>query len=195
MLERYQRRRSSDSWDSVPLNGSARPSGPTAKSDTVKNDVCPCWMQDGGLPVNERRIVSLLKERNVPPASHELRPGLATDKQQQLFSGYPLFFRSVRFPEAYPSNLAFFGILCGFAWYELIEAVAQDIEAELRSMWCEQAHSIENMATMDRRLLKDHSGVCRTAQPAAVPATRAGDVWAGYSTTHGITDACAVHLE
>jgi hypothetical protein len=100
------------------------------------------------IPVNERHTGSRAKELDSRPVSPELRPALATDKQQQLFSRYPLFFRAVRYPEAYPSNLAFFGIQCGLGWYPLIEAAAQEIEAELRSMWCDQAPSIENMASL-----------------------------------------------
>ncbi|MFL9992383.1 hypothetical protein PQR34_14315 [Paraburkholderia sediminicola] len=101
-----------------------------------------------------------MKELNGPlPLNQELRSWLATGKQQQLFSRYPLFFRSVQYPKAYPSNLAFFGIQCGLGWYPIVEAAAREIEAELRSMWCEQAHSIENMASLDHRLLMDSSGV------------------------------------
>jgi hypothetical protein len=111
------------------------------------------------IPVNERHTGSRAKELDSRPVSPELRPALATDKQQQLFSRYPLFFRAVRYPEAYPSNLAFFGIQCGLGWYPLIEAAAQEIEAELRSMWCDQAPSIENMASLDYHLLRDESAV------------------------------------
>lgn len=89
----------------------------------------------------------------------ESRPWMAIEQQQKLFSRYPLFFRSVRYPEVYPSNLAFFGIQCGLGWYPIIEAAAQEIEAELRSMWCEQAPSIENMASLDYQLLMDESAV------------------------------------
>jgi hypothetical protein len=89
----------------------------------------------------------------------ESRPWLAIEQQRKLFSRYPLFFRSVRYPQAYPSNLAFFGIQCGLGWYPLIEAAAQEIEAELRSMWCDQAPSIENMASLDYHLLRDESAV------------------------------------
>jgi hypothetical protein len=75
----------------------------------------------------------------------ESRPWLANEEQQKLFARYPLFFRAVRYPEAYPSNLAFFGIQCGIGWYPIIEAAVHEIEAELRTMWCEQAHSVERM--------------------------------------------------
>lgn len=100
-----------------------------------------------------------LNDNDPHVAVKESRPWLAIEQQQKLFSRYPLFFRSVRYPEAYPSNLAFFGIQCGLGWYPIIEAAAQEIEAELRSMWCEQAPSIENMASLDYQLLMDESAV------------------------------------
>lgn len=109
--------------------------------------------------MNGHRPRRRVKDLNAPLVSEELRPCLATVKQQQLFSRYPWFFRSVRYPEAYPSNLAFFGIQCGLGWYALIEAAAQEIEAELRAMWCEQAHSLENVASIDHGLLMEMSGV------------------------------------
>jgi hypothetical protein len=82
----------------------------------------------------------------------ESRPWLAGEKQQQLFSRYPLFFRSVHYPKAYPSNLAFLGIQCGFGWYSIIETAAREIEQELHMMWCEQARSPEYLASMDYQL-------------------------------------------
>jgi hypothetical protein len=117
-------------------------------------------MQNGGLPVDgHRRQLSMKELLNVPPVSQESRPWFAADKQQQLFSSYPLFFRAVRYPKAYPSNLAFFGIQCGLGWYPIIEMVAQEVEAELRTMWCEQADSLQNMASLDHSLLMDTKGV------------------------------------
>lgn len=89
----------------------------------------------------------------------ESRPWLANEEQQKLFARYPLFFRAVRYPDAYPSNLAFFGIQCGFGWYALIEAAAQEIEAELRAVWREKAHHLESIASIDRGLLMEMSGV------------------------------------
>ena len=106
-----------------------------------------------------RRTRSVEEHLSTPPISQELRPWLATDKQEQLFSRYPLFFRAVRYPEVYPSNLAFFGIQCSLGWYPIVEAAAQEIEAELRTMWCEQAHSVERMASIDHGLLMEMSGV------------------------------------
>jgi hypothetical protein len=109
--------------------------------------------------VSGRRTRSVEEHLSTPPISQELRPWLATDKQEQLFSRYPLFFRAVRYPEVYPSNLAFFGIQCSLGWYPIVEAAAQEIEAELRTMWCEQAHSVERMASIDHGLLMEMSGV------------------------------------
>ena len=106
-----------------------------------------------------RRTRSVEEHLSTPPVSQELRPWLATDKQEQLFSRYPLFFRAVRYPEVYPSNLAFFGIQCSLGWYPIVEAAAQEIEAELRTMWCEQEHSVERMASIDHGLLMEMSGV------------------------------------
>jgi ribosomal protein S14 len=95
----------------------------------------------------------------------ESRPWLISEYQQKLFSQYPLFFRSVRYPKAYPSNLAFFGIQCGLGWYPLINAAAAEIERELYGMWCEQALAPEGMAAMDRELRAD-AATAREIYPA-----------------------------
>jgi hypothetical protein len=108
--------------------------------------------------VNGRRTRTRVKELEGPSISQEIRPWLATDKQQQLFSSYPLFFRSVQYPGAYPSNLAFFGIQCGLGWYPIIEAAAQDIEEQLQAMWCDQATTfLDNVAAIDHKLLLGQS--------------------------------------
>lgn len=80
------------------------------------------------------------------------RPGL-TAEQSQLISRYPLFFRAARNPEAYPSNLANFGIQCGPGWYPIIEAAAREIEHELRTMWSEPFQNPESISAMDEELL------------------------------------------
>ena len=74
---------------------------------------------------------------------------LAMQLQQELFSKFPLFFRSVHYPGAYPSNLALMGIRCGPGWFSIIEEAAQEIEQELKSEWCRQLHKPQNIASLD----------------------------------------------
>jgi hypothetical protein len=90
---------------------------------------------------------------SVSPAAEEIRPWLAIEQQRRLLSSYPLFFRAVRYPGAYPSNIANFGIRCGFGWYPIIDAAAREIEHELYTMWCAQAQAPEYLAFMDSHLL------------------------------------------
>lgn len=80
------------------------------------------------------------------------RPRL-TAEQSHLISRYPLFFRAMRNPEAYPSNLANFGIQCGPGWRPIIEAAAREIERELRTMWSEPFQNPESLSAMDEELL------------------------------------------
>ncbi|EEA03495.1 conserved hypothetical protein [Burkholderia sp. H160] len=80
------------------------------------------------------------------------RPSL-TAEQSHLISRYPLFFRAARNPEAYPSNLANFGIQCGRGWYPIIEAAAREIEQELRTMWSEPFKNPESLSAMEEELL------------------------------------------
>ncbi len=80
------------------------------------------------------------------------RPRL-TAEQSHLIAQYPLLFRAVRNPEAYPSNLAHLGIQCGPGWYPIIEAAAREIEHELRMMWSEPLQNPESLSAMDEELL------------------------------------------
>lgn len=86
-------------------------------------------------------------------SAHKSKRPKLTAEQSRLISRYPLFFRAVKSPEAYPSNLANFGIQCGRGWYPIIETAAREIEHELRSMWCDQSQNPENLSAMDKALL------------------------------------------
>ncbi|MEX3639672.1 MULTISPECIES: antitoxin Xre/MbcA/ParS toxin-binding domain-containing protein [unclassified Paraburkholderia] len=81
------------------------------------------------------------------------RPWLATAEQTQLLSRYPLFFRAVSLPDAYPSNMAHFGIQCGFGWYAIVEQLAHEIECELRAMWQDIIDFPLTLALLDQTLL------------------------------------------
>ncbi|AJX71814.1 hypothetical protein G4D42_09620 [Burkholderia pseudomallei] len=78
---------------------------------------------------------------------------MANGGQQELLTRFPLFFRAVHHPESYLANISHFGIQCGVGWYPIIEALARDIEAELRTMWREQLQFPEKLAEMDKALL------------------------------------------
>ncbi|WP_205182509.1 hypothetical protein [Burkholderia sp. LMG 13014] len=80
------------------------------------------------------------------------RPRL-TAEQSHLIARYPLFFRAMQNPEAYPSNLANVGIQCGLGWYPIIEDAAREIEHELRTMWSEPFKNPEGLSAMDEELL------------------------------------------
>ncbi|MGC6690798.1 hypothetical protein [Burkholderia pseudomallei] len=80
------------------------------------------------------------------------RPWLAIAEQEQLLSRYPLFFRAVHHPEAYPSNMAHFGIQCGFGWYAIVEELAREVEDELRAMWDELIEFPMSLALIDEAL-------------------------------------------
>lgn len=100
-----------------------------------------------------RRLV-----KTVEPVDTELHPKprmwMANTRQRELFSYFPLFFRAVHHPESYLANISHFGIQCGVGWYPIIEALARDIEAELRALWREQLQFPEQIAQMDRALLR-----------------------------------------
>ncbi|MGF6289651.1 antitoxin Xre/MbcA/ParS toxin-binding domain-containing protein [Paraburkholderia youngii] len=83
------------------------------------------------------------------------RPWLAIAEQEQLLSRYPLFFRALSLPDAYPSNMAHFGIQCGFGWYAIVEQLAHEIECELRAMWQDMIDFPLNLALLDQTLLLD----------------------------------------
>lgn len=74
-------------------------------------------------------------------------------EEQRIFSMCPLFFRAVRFPRIYPSNIANLGIGCGLGWYSLIRETAHEIELELQAMWMAQTRLPEGIALLDRGLL------------------------------------------
>ncbi|RQV65884.1 hypothetical protein DF018_22145 [Burkholderia cenocepacia] len=56
-------------------------------------------------------------------------------------------------PESYLANISHFGIQCGVGWYPIIEALARDIEVELRTIWREQIQFPERLAELDKALL------------------------------------------
>lgn len=97
----------------------------------------------------------------VQPVDTELHPKprlwMAHGGQRELFTRFPLFFRAVHHPESYPTNISHFGIQCGVGWHSIIEAMARDIEVELRAMWREQVQFPERLAEMDKALLSGRS--------------------------------------
>lgn len=96
---------------------------------------------------------------------NEVRLQRRDELQQKLFSTYPLFFRAVRFPRIYPSNIANLGIRCGLGWYSLIEDTAHEIELELQAMWMAQTRMPEGLALIDGDLLNDSSDAPYPAIP------------------------------
>lgn len=118
-----------------------------------------------------RRLV-----KTVEPVDTELHPTprmwMANSRQRELFSCFPLFFRAVHHPESYLTNISHFGIQCGVGWYPIIQALARDIEAELRALWREQLQFPEQMAQMDRVLL--HGRAAYPMLPLCTDITQAG---------------------
>lgn len=111
-----------------------RPVGEASTLDSTRNATKVCTQTDAGLHSGSSRCVT-------------------HDQKEKLVSQYPLFFRAVRHPEAYPSNLAHLGIQCGPGWYPIIEAAAQEIEHELRTMWFEPLQNPRSLSAMDEELL------------------------------------------
>jgi hypothetical protein len=100
------------------------------------------------VPLSSARMTKMKKtivDLNLLRNAH---PWLAIE-QRRLFSRHPLFFRSVHYPAAYPSNVALLGIRCGLGWYPVIEEAAQEIEQELNSEWCNQVRIPGNIASLD----------------------------------------------
>ncbi|WP_157692680.1 hypothetical protein [Burkholderia sp. ABCPW 11] len=118
-----------------------------------------------------RRLV-----KTVEPVDTGLHPKprlwMANSRQRELFSCFPLFFRAVHHPESYLANISHFGIQCGVGWYPIIEALARDIEAELRALWQEQLQFPEQIAQMDRALL--HGRATYPMLPLCTDITQAG---------------------
>jgi hypothetical protein len=115
-------------------------------------------VKEGNIAVNVSSGRRRPKVLNAPDVVvKETRPWLVTEQQQKLFSSYPLFFRSARYPAAYPSNLALFGIQSGLGWYPIIEAAALEIERELHTTWCAQARTPNNIASIDYELRAEAS--------------------------------------
>lgn len=89
----------------------------------------------------------------VEPVDIELHPQprvwSLTYRQNEVLAKYPLFFRSVHYPWTYSTNISHFGILCGGGWYPIIEALARDVEAELRELWREQIQFPERLAVLE----------------------------------------------
>lgn len=118
-----------------------------------------------------RRLLNM-----VEPVDTELHPKprmwMANSRQRELFSCFPLFFRAVHHPESYLANISHFGIQCGVGWYPIIEALARDIEVELRTLWREQLQFPEQIAQMDRALL--HGRATYPALPLCTDITQVG---------------------
>lgn len=89
----------------------------------------------------------------VEPIDPELVPQprvwTLTYRQNELLAKFPLFFRSVHYPWTYSTNISYFGILCGGGWYPIIEALARDVERELRDLWREQLQFPERLAALE----------------------------------------------
>lgn len=98
-------------------------------------------------------------------AGDEVQLSRREAEEQRLFSTYPLFFRAVRFPRIYPSNIANLGIRCGLGWYSLIEETAHEVELELQAMWMAQIRRPEGLALIDGDLLNDSNGAPCPAIP------------------------------
>lgn len=89
----------------------------------------------------------------VEPVDTELHPQprvwTLTYRQNEVLAKYPLFFRSVHRPWTYSTNISHFGILCGGGWYPIIEALARNVESELRELWREQIQFPERLAVLE----------------------------------------------
>ncbi|AOJ49850.1 hypothetical protein A8H32_09075 [Burkholderia thailandensis] len=72
--------------------------------------------------------------------------------QQRLASSYPLFFRAMNCPEAYPSNIALHGIQCGAGWYSVIDELADEIEREIQALWAKQARLPALLVSLEQAL-------------------------------------------
>jgi len=105
---------------------------------------------------NSRAKCHMLSSQDAP----RKRRWTAEEREEMLFSRYPLFFRAVHYPEGYPSHIALFGIQCGTGWYPIIEEVASEVEQEIHTLWCDTALNAISVATIDTVLLRrPHSGV------------------------------------
>ncbi|KGS44985.1 hypothetical protein X945_591 [Burkholderia pseudomallei ABCPW 107] len=72
--------------------------------------------------------------------------------QQRLASSYPLFFRAMNCPEAYPSNIALLGIQCGAGWYAIIDQLADKIEREIQALWAKEARLPRLLVSLEQAL-------------------------------------------
>lgn len=72
--------------------------------------------------------------------------------QQRLASSYPLFFRALSNPEAYPSNIALLGIQCGAGWYAIIAQLADEIEREIQALWAKEARLPGLLVSLEQAL-------------------------------------------
>ncbi|WP_043283871.1 hypothetical protein [Paraburkholderia oxyphila] len=92
----------------------------------------------------------------VEPVDTELHPQprvwTLTYRQNEVLAKYPLFFRAVHFPWSYPANISHFGILCGGGWYPIIEALARDVECELRALLYDQLQLPDKVAALEGAL-------------------------------------------
>jgi len=77
---------------------------------------------------------------------------MSMELQQRLASSYPLFFRAMNCPKAYPSNIALLGIQCGAGWYAIIDQLADEIEREIQALWAKQAGRPDLLASLEQAL-------------------------------------------
>ncbi|MFM0591385.1 hypothetical protein [Paraburkholderia dilworthii] len=97
----------------------------------------------------------------VEPVDTELHPQprvwTLNYQQNEVLTKYPLFFRAVHYPNSYPANISHFGILCGGGWYPIIEALARDVEFELRAFWRDQFQRPDQIAELDTAIATDRA--------------------------------------
>lgn len=86
------------------------------------------------------------------PTNNEPRARMSMELQQRLASAYPLFFRAMNWPEAYPSNIALHGIQCGAGWYSVIALLADEIEREIQALWAKEARLPTLLVSLEQAL-------------------------------------------
>lgn len=157
-------------YAALPLNVNVKRRWQTSLSQSLvaKGMLVPPQVDDGELLVTAPRAQrrTRLVENSpavrrqvklVQPVDTELHPKprlwMLNAWQNDLFSRFPLFFRAVHHPDSYPANISHFGIQCGVGWYPIIEALARDVELELRTLWHEQLQFPEKLAELDSALV------------------------------------------
>ena len=86
------------------------------------------------------------------PTHSEPRARMSMELQHRLSSLYPLFFRAMSYPEAYPSNIALLGIQCGAGWYAIIDQLADEIEHEIQELWAKATRLPDLLVSLEQAL-------------------------------------------